>query len=371
MNLDFPYGKRFFIGQLTVVRFQVQGYTYVCLPSFQHYFFISKHLSPSLPQLASEVIAHLQEWPRRQKKEDKTAILLDEYAAEKKEFCTQIDISLYVRQKQVRLGADHDDLFRQFFQQRTEFDGAYEVQKVGSDLNDKYPTELQHAYFRDEIVEQLDKLIYSTERMPLVILGPRRVGKTSILHQVVRRYLDAGQEKDYHQLDNIWQIDPSRVIAGMSIVGMWQRRMEAIISYVMQPHHNYKKRRDKLYFDNLIALFRIGKSAQNNMTLSDVLKPYLQDRQVQVIIEATPGQWDIANEMDRAFTDLFKVIRVQESDFETSMRIIARKRMEMEKRHDFVLQNNPLKNACATEPAVFQAGCACGKGLRQSAPARQ
>lgn len=354
LQLEFPYGKRYFMGGLSVCRFKHKGYTYICIPSLDTYFFISRHENPNRSQLVDEVIEHMQRWPRKQKSEHKESIQLEQYAAEKREFCTNIELNLYVRQERIRLGSDEVDIFRQLFRQSTEFDGAFEIRKVGQDLNDMYPNELEQAYFMDETVSLVKSLIYSRDRVPVVILGSRKIGKTSILHEAIRRYHEENKLKSYPILDNVWHIDPSRVIAGMSVVGMWQRRFEAIAQFAKQPNEEYKKRQDKLYFSNLIALFRIGKSAQNNMTLSDVLKPHLQDRDLQIIIEATPEAWDIASELDRSFTDLFKVIRIHEPNRLDTLRILARKRVSLEKQYDFEINNVALKSLVELNRRFFR-----------------
>lgn len=354
LQLEFSYGKRYFIGNVSVCKFRHKGYTYICLPAMSTYFFISRHKIPSHAQLVDEVIEHMQRWPRSQKSDHKSDVQLEQFTAEKREFFTNIEISLYVRQPQIQLEAESVDLFQQLFRDTTEFDGAYEIRKVGQDLNDLYPSELEQAFFVDETVQQVKNLIYSSDRVPLVILGPRKVGKTTILHEAVRSYLEEKLAVPYPLLDNVWHIDPSRVIAGMSIVGMWQRRFEAIAQFAMMPNEKFKHRKDKLYFSNLIALFRIGKSAQNNMTLSDVLKPYLQNRQLQVILEATPEAWDVASEIDRNFTDLFKVVRIREPRHTDSLRILSRKRVMLEKQQAFRIDNLGLKKLIELNRRFFR-----------------
>ncbi|MEL6923450.1 MAG: AAA family ATPase, partial [Bacteroidota bacterium] len=88
-----------------------------------------------------------------------------------------------------------------------------------------------------------------------------------------------------------------------------------------------------VFIDNIIALLRIGKSAQNDMTLSDVIKPYLEKRQLQLILLATPEEWKLLQEKDRRFSDLFQVIRIAEPDQETATRIVLEKRKMIEKEH--------------------------------------
>ena len=136
-------------------------------------------------------------------------------------------------------------------------------------------------------------------------------------------------------------LTPPSLIAGMSIVGMWQRRLESIIHFATNPVDK-NPRQDKLYFNNIVALFRIGKSSQNSMTLSDVLKSYLAERSLQVILEATPEEWDVVSELDRGFTDLFKVVRLPELPEKTTLQITARLRTQLEYKHRFQITNPAL-----------------------------
>ena len=86
--------------------------------------------------------------------------------------------------------------------------------------------------------------------------------------------------------------------------------------------------------DNPISLLRIGKSAQNEMTLSDVLKPYLEKRALQVILICTPEEWTVFQEQDRSFSGLFQVLRLQEPDEETALHMILEERKYLEREHE-------------------------------------
>ena len=341
LELEFSYGQRYFHGKVAAAWFEYQGQTIVHLPSFGDLWFYMHTEEPKKADIAREVEEQIQRYGRRYKKEYDEEFLMEPYAAVGKEFCTTVDMYMHTAGEKITLGFGDEEMFQQFFRPNTTFEGRDEIEKVGFELNDLYPSELQRAFFQEELVAQLDRLIYNRENVPIVILGPRRVGKTTLLNEVVYRYLDRNSERELFHLDNIWTVDPSRLIAGMSIVGMWQRRFESIIRFAMQPVQKVN-RKDKLYFNNIIALFRIGKSSQNNMTLSDVLKPYLQKREIQVILEATPEEWDVASELDRGFTDLFKVMRLYEPSDSKSLRIINKVRVRLETEHDFQISNTGL-----------------------------
>ncbi|MEO0778215.1 MAG: AAA family ATPase, partial [Bacteroidota bacterium] len=218
-----------------------------------------------------------------------------------------------------------------------EFDGGLEIDRVAYDLNNLYPADLKRAYFREDLVERLRRVIYQRDNSPLVLVGPEGVGKHTVIHEVVWRHLSALDMGGDQFIEKIWHIDPTRLIAGMSYVGWWQKRLEAILQYLLQRGRRHPEKSslsDKILIDNPIALLRIGKSSQNDMTLSDVLKPYLEKRQLQVIILATPEEWKLVQEKDRRFSDLFQVLRLVEPDLETAAGMVLQQRHFLEMRHD-------------------------------------
>lgn len=108
------------------------------------------------------------------------------------------------------------------------------------------------------------------------------------------RYLSRPTPDDSRK-QNIWHLNPNRIIAGMSIVGHWQKRLEAIIEYIRHPEGKHKLP-DKLLFDNAIALLTVGKSAGSDLNFSDIIKPYLEKKGLQVILIATLEEWKIIQE---------------------------------------------------------------------------
>lgn len=339
MKLEFTYGKRFFQGKVPVYWFRYVGYTVIGLPSFENEWFIPTEAEANRQEIENAVVEHIQKYARQYKKEQDEEMDMDDFVAAKKEFVDVIEMPLNVREPKIKIREKAADIFKQFFRNDMKFEGRIEIAKTGREFNNE---DLEIAYYRDEIAAQIYHHVYGTDNVPIVLLGARKAGKTALLHEAARRYKAENVQHDYFKLDNVWHIDPTRIISGMSVIGMWQKRFEAIIKFAITPNKNYLSRRDKLYFDNVIPLFRIGKSAQNNMNLSDVLKPYLQKKQLQVILECTPEVWSIAGEMDRGFTDLFKVIRIDEPSPETSTRIIGKLRSRLENQHDVQLTNGAL-----------------------------
>lgn len=340
IDMEFRYGQRYFHGPISVAWFPLREYTVVVLPAFDNHFFISAHKDPRKADLVEEVIAQIQHRVRRHRNEYDEDLIVDAHSSASGEYCTTLDLHLHLKEQKIEFVADEEDLYRSFFRQSGNFSGRDEIAKVGEAINDLYPESLERAYYREAIIGQLRQSLYNREQVPIVLLGARQVGKTAILHETVYQYV-AQHSQDPYLLDHMWTIDPTRIIAGMSVVGMWQQRMESILEFVLKPLEK-EKRQDILHFRNVVALFRIGKSSQNNMTLSDMLKPYMERRQLQLIFEATPGEWDVVSEMDRGFTDMCKVIRIEEPTDTVAIRMLGRVRNRMEEEHRVTVQGPVL-----------------------------
>jgi GTPase SAR1 family protein len=81
-------------------------------------------------------------------------------------------------------------------------------------------------------------------KRPIILVGPTSVGKTAIIHEFLRRYLTpvgslphsvigkrGKPKKPKKSLRCVWQLDPQRLISGMSFVGQW----EELCSPMMMP----------------------------------------------------------------------------------------------------------------------------------------
>jgi ATP-dependent Clp protease ATP-binding subunit ClpC len=137
---------------------------------------------------------------------------------------------------------------------------------------------------------------------------------------------------------------------------MWQKRFEVILDYAISrlEQQGHPKNSDKLFIDNAVALMRIGRSAQDNMTLANVLKPYLEKGQLQVILEATPEEWNVLQEIDRGFTDLFEVFRVPSADLALATEILLHQRMRLEREYNCQISNIALHRICSLQRSYLR-----------------
>ncbi|MCA8917486.1 MAG: ATP-dependent Clp protease ATP-binding subunit [Planctomycetes bacterium] len=212
--------------------------------------------------------------------------------------------------------------------------GADELHKVGRLLNSLYPDDLGRAVRRSELVTGIVRLLSHPDRRPLLLLGRSGVGKTALVHEVVRRRMDKNDEQS-NERRQMWLISPQRLISGMSYVGQWENRVHAILS-------ECRRRSHVLYFDDFIGLFRAGISASSKISAAQVLKPHIEKREVRLLVEMTPDQFRVLQELDRGFADLFHIIPVDEPDEEENLRILIHSQRELEARHKCRFQYDVL-----------------------------
>jgi len=356
-RIHFSLGRQYFDGAVSVAEFELKGMTFVCLPSFQHFIFMVRASPSDKTNIKNAIEKTVIQYLKTERTESQEDLDFTPYYATKGAFVTTISQSIKVKQGAFRAEKATDTSFFDSLAPSSDFDGSTEIEKVGTDLLRKYPDQLLRAFQRNHLVERLSNTLYNSENTPIVLVGKEGVGKHSLLQETIFRYRDEFKNRNVEQLQSVWHIDPTRIIAGMSIVGWWQKRFEAIIKFAQERRKDMVKNytADKIVFDNIVALQRIGKSAQNNMTLSDVLKPYLEKRKLQVILIATPEEWKIVQEKDRSFSDLFQVLRIPEVTYETAVKIVLEQRKQLELAYDgnisiqaihrlFTIQRNYLKN---------------------------
>lgn len=212
--------------------------------------------------------------------------------------------------------------------------GAAELERVGRSLNVLYPDDLEHAFNREEEVVEVTTMLGASDLRPVLLVGKRLVGKTAIIHECVRRRMDRrrSSEATMHVgsgggvadlVGDVWLIGPQRLISGMSFVGQWEGRLLAILKEAQLKRHS-------LYFDDLIGLFYSGRSSSSQLSVAQVLKPFIERRDVRVLAEVTPEALRVLQELDRSFVDLFQLVRIEEPNEEKNLQTLLGYRRALE-----------------------------------------
>lgn len=201
--------------------------------------------------------------------------------------------------------------------------GWEELENVGRCLDDLYPLELARCLCRQRQVERLKKALSAQERASQLLVGRRKVGKTAVVHALVRDWVESTQGKRKRRY---WLVSPQRLISGMSYVGQWESRLLAILRHV-------EKEDLVVVFDDLLGLFSAGKTAHSDLSVAQVLKPYLQRGQVRVIAEISPSALAVLRERDRGFADLFTLTPLEETTERETLEILLEEMRACEQIH--------------------------------------
>lgn len=343
-KLCFSLGPYMVFGDFAIVRFVLKGQQILCLPRFDNVFAIVSNNIIEHGSLTEQLTTIVHDQLQERRKKEPNEFSPNDYYANGGEFLTTVSLQVNVKRAKFPFEQEMEGWFASLAGSQQNFSGAIEIARVGSNLRDNYPNRLQRALLRDEQVERLGKTIFGSTMTAVVIVGVPGCGRTTLLHETFYRYIQAQESQSKPHAATIWHIDPNRVIAGMSIVGMWQRRFESILEYIIQrKQKTLLHARPRLFIDNLVALFRIGKSAQNSLTLSDVLKPYLEERALTLVAEASPEEWNVVMETDRRFADLCQVFRLNELSIGDTAHIALLERAHLEQKHECEIDNEAIE----------------------------
>lgn len=357
-SLEIRTGRDFIKGHFTTVTYRWRGFIYMTLPLLDYTTIL---IGSEKEKIVDDfnLVDIIQNFFRSKKKNVDEYLDQKAYLSSAGDFYTEIDHSILLNEDWVNIQVEQDNFFA-IKKNFSTFDGKFEIKKVGREW--KEPKNYYNFESFNNKVKEVENVFHKEKAPCIVIVGPNGSGKSSILQKAIESYNTSilsnftGSKRNLFSqfITKNWYIDPLRVISGMSIIGEWERRFESILKYAKDRQLEqlandkflFKTIRnnpelkeishkilsaDRIYIRNLVSLFRIGKTSQSNLTLSDVLKPYLENREIGFIGEATQEEWAKVMEIDQRFADLFTIIRVEHPSVSESLRTIMFKRLELER----------------------------------------
>lgn len=271
-----------------------------------------------LKQKATDVY---QKYFRNQLKEqDDQAEQPESFSISRESWVTSIDVD--IRVDQVSMQESAKKMMALWAQE--DVDGATELFRVGRCLDALYPNDLEFAIRREDEVKRLEQLLSNPDHRPVLVIGEPLVGKTAIIHQVVRHRVESRKEKNARE-ENVWLLAPQRLISGMSYVGQWENRFLAIVKEA-------RKKKLILYFDDLLGLFLAGRTSQSSLSVADLLKNEILKSGLRVIGEMTPAAYDKLLDRDRGFADLFHAERIAATSDQETLQVAVQYTIEQEAR---------------------------------------
>jgi ATP-dependent Clp protease ATP-binding subunit ClpA len=315
--------------KLLFVTFESLGRRIAFSPALPDLWF---EISPTsnLEQRATEVLAnHFRRLKRREHSGGEGTP--ESVSLEGQAWVTTIELDVKTRQASKsaiarKLAALFDD---------TKPSGGFELQRAGRCLDWLYPEDLSRAAGREREVDQLFRLLAGEDIRPVVVVGPRLSGKTTVIHECVRRRVSRRRKRRAAR-HNTWLLSPQRLISGMMYVGQWEGRVQAIL-------REARRRKHILYFDDFLGLYHAGISRDASLSVADMLKSFILRREVRILAEMTPEAWHALQELDRGLADQFHVLRIAATGEEETRRIMLdlHRRLEAQHRVQFAIDALP------------------------------
>jgi len=199
--------------------------------------------------------------------------------------------------------------------QPTRGDDRFTIEEAGDDLTVLAAgDQLGRIDRRDALVERVLAALASPGRSSVMLVGPRDVGKTALLHEVASR-LASGDVPPALKGRQLWRLTANELIAGATYIGMWQDRARILVA---------RGRSDGMIFamGDPVAIVDAGRWSGGDNNLGRFLRTYVESGELSLICECTPEVFAAAHKKEASFLDAFHRIDVPEPDVEAAREIL-------------------------------------------------
>ena len=171
---------------------------------------------------------------------------------------------------------------------------------------------------RDRWRERLAQLLCVDRPRSLVLVGPPGAGKRTLLRRAADDLLHHdgfGTHRNLDEVRHVIELAGSRLIAGMSYVGDWEKRCQEVLDAA-------RGGRFLLLFQDLHTLGRVGQSRDSARSVADFFRGPLQRGEVVMLGTATDSQWKRLEEDAPAFAGAFAALPIEPSSRRETMQMM-------------------------------------------------
>jgi hypothetical protein len=168
---------------------------------------------------------------------------------------------------------------------------------------------------REELVARVLETLAASDRSSVLLVGPRDVGKTALIHELSRR-IATGAAPPALANRRVWRVSGNELIAGAAYTGQWQERVQRLIKQA-------RRTRPVVVMGDPIGIIDAGRWSKSDNNVSRYLRPYVESGEVTIVCEATPEQLAAALRLEPSFINAFHRVDVAEPTREDTRRIVA------------------------------------------------
>ncbi len=147
------------------------------------------------------------------------------------------------------------------------------------------------------------------ERANIILTGERGVGKSAVIHEVIRRI---DKQSTGHNL-SFWRTTPRQIISGARYLGDWQELFEDFLDEM-------QAMRGVLWLEDILSLLYTGGDGPED-SMAAFMLPFIKKRKFQIIGEMTVPELEAARRILPGFAEHFQIIRMEEMDQSATLKI--------------------------------------------------
>lgn len=208
----------------------------------------------------------------------------------------------------------------------------------------------KRALQRKATIDELTGLLSGKEPSSVVLVGPSRVGKTTLIKHLAWQKITGNDEER-----RIWFANPPRLTSADPMVG-WQQQCRDIVVELEEAG-------DILYLGRISEALDAGKYFGSDYNLAQFLKPTLTDRRIRVVAEATVEEWNDVERRDIGFARCFTVIRVEDPRDEIAVEIVQEATRKNAERLGIDMSKNAARRAWSLQKRFSTEGSPVGRTI--------
>ena len=166
---------------------------------------------------------------------------------------------------------------------------------------------------RDDLVDRVLGMLASAKRSSVMLVGPRDVGKTTLVHEIAHR-LVRGDVPASLRGRELWRVPANELIAGARYTGEWQERARQLVDAA----------RDGpiLMMGDPAGIVDAGRWSRSDNNLARFLRTYIESGEITVICESSPEVLAATHKKEPSFVDAFHRVEVPEPSPEQAAEIL-------------------------------------------------
>ncbi len=193
------------------------------------------------------------------------------------------------------------------------------------------------TYRRDGIIENILQTLAGMRNNSVLISGASETGKTSVLHEVVRR-IQRKECDNTLQDREIWMLTPDRLIAGAQYIGTWEERLKDIVAECREKQHI-------LFVEDLPGLIEIGRWSKSDQNVAQALKPHVEAGEIVLMGEASEDRLRMGEGQAPGFINLFRLLRLEPMSEDETLSVASHVARDLEREMGLRLEPSSVEAA--------------------------